>query len=141
MTYASKCTLVGLSLVLATGFVLADDLKGVDRFICSAAQVTVCADDGDCQTDVPWAWNIPQFIEFDLAGKLLSTTKASGENRQTPIGTLKKEEGWIFVQGIELGRAFSFAIEEETGMLTAAVVRRGMTVSVFGACTPTPAAR
>jgi len=101
----------------------------------------VCGDDGDCETAVPWTWNIPQFIEIDLAGKKLATTKASGENRQTPIETMKREEGWIFVQGIEGGRAFSFAIEEATGLMSVAVARRGLTISVFGSCTPAPAAR
>ena len=138
MTNASKCLLVGLLLVLASGVALADDLKGASRIVCSAAQATVCADDGECETDLPWTWNIPQFIEIDLAGKMLATTKASGENRQTPIETMKREEGWIFLQGVENGRAFSFALEEETGLLTVAVARPGLTVSVFGACTPMP---
>ena len=138
MTNESKFTLMALLLVAASGIALADDLKGADRFLCSAAQATVCTDDGTCETDLPWAWNVPQFIQIDLQGKKLSTTKASGEDRETPIETLKRAEGWIFVQGIEMGRAFSFAIEEETGLMTVAVVRRGLTVSVFGACTPTP---
>ena len=138
MTNASRCALAGLLLILASGVALADDLKGANRILCSAAQATVCTDDGTCETDVPWSWNLPQFIEVDLAGKMLSTTKASGEDRKSPIGTLKRDEGWIFVQGVELGRAFSFAIEEETGLMSAAIVRRGLTVSVFGACTPAP---
>jgi hypothetical protein len=38
-----------------------------------------------------------------------------------------------------MGRAFSFVIVEKTGMASIAVAREGMTVSVFGACTPMPA--
>lgn len=136
MRNASRCALAGLLLVLVSGIVLADDLNGADRILCSAAQATACGDDGVCETDLAWNWNIPQFIEVDLAGKMLATTKASGENRQTPIGTLKREDGWIFLQGVEMGRAFSFAIEEDTGLLSVAVARRGLTISVFGACTP-----
>jgi len=128
--------LAALLVILATGSAAADDLTGVNQILCSAAQATVCGDDGECDTELPWNWNIPQFIEIDLAAKVLRTTKASGENRQTPIDMQKRTEGWIFVQGIEEGRAFSFAIEEATGLMSVAVARRGVTVSVFGACTP-----
>ena len=130
--------LAALLVILATGSAAADDLTGVNQILCSAAQATVCGDDGECDTELPWNWNIPQFIVIDLAAKTLATTKASGENRQTPIETMKREEGWIFLQGVENGRAFSFALEEETGLLTVAVARPGLTVSVFGACTPMP---
>jgi hypothetical protein len=47
-----------------------------------------------------------------------------------------REEGKIFLQGIEKGRAFSFVIEEPSGEASIAVARQGLTVSVFGACTP-----
>jgi len=36
---------------------------------------------------------------------------------------------------MEGGRAFSFVIDEATGLLTVAVARDGLSVSVFGACT------
>ena len=57
-------------------------------------------------------------------------------NRATPIKNLHREDGLIFLQGVEMGRAFSFVIQEETGDLSAAVAREDVTVSVFGACTP-----
>ena len=79
--------------------------------------------------------------EVDLKDKKLSTTKASGENRSTPIRNLVREDGKIFLQGVELGRAFSFVIDEKSGMLSVAVAREGITVSVFGACTPLAQAR
>ena len=66
----------------------------------------------------------------------MSTTKASGENRSTPMRTLEKENGLIFIQGIEQGRAFSLVIAESTGTLSVAVARDGKAVSLFGACTP-----
>jgi hypothetical protein len=128
---------VVMLMILAIGLpVLADDLTGADRLLCSSVQATVCWPDGDCEIGPPWNWNIPQFIEIDLATKVLSTTKASGENRKTAIHNLEREEGAIFLQGFEQGRAFSFVITEETGRLAVAVARDGITVSVFGACTP-----
>jgi hypothetical protein len=92
--------------------------------------------DDDCWTGPPWTWNIPQFIEIDFKTKQLSTTAASHENRVTPIKNLEREDGMIYLQGVEGGRAFSFAIDEATGDLTVAVAMRGGTTSVLGSCTP-----
>jgi len=116
--------------------VLADDLSGASRILCSAAQATICTQDGECVSGPSWNWNIPQFIEVDLGEKHLSTTKASGENRSTPIKNVERADGLIFLQGVESGRAFSFVIDEVTGMLSAAVAREALTVSAFGSCTP-----
>jgi hypothetical protein len=128
--------ILGALLLLVPSGLLADDLTGADKLLCSSVQATVCWPEGDCEIGPPWNWNIPQFIEIDLTGKMLSTTKASGENRKTAIKNLEREEGAIFLQGFEQGRAFSFVITEETGRLAVAVARDGITVSVFGACTP-----
>jgi hypothetical protein len=117
----------------------ADDLTGADQLLCTAVQATKCTDDGDCTQDLPWNLNVPQFIQVDLKAKRLSTTKASGENRSTPIESLKREKGQIVLQGYEQGRAFSFVIDEATGMLSAAVAAQARAVVVFGACTTMPA--
>lgn len=133
-------TRVGLCLLalttLTAGPTAADSLSGIDQFLCTAVEATVCAVDGECFSGAPWNWNIPQFIEVDLARKQLATTKASGEDRVTPIKYQQREGGIIFLQGVERGRAFSFVITEETGLVTAAVAREGISVGVFGACTP-----
>jgi len=134
--------LVAVTLVVPAGIpVSADDLTGVDRILCTAVQVTVCQESGDCVIDLPWNVNVPQFIEVDLGAKKMSTTKASGENRATPIEHLRREGGMIVLQGFERGRAFSFVISEATGAVSVAVAAEDRTVAVFGACTPMPAAR
>jgi hypothetical protein len=137
--------LPGLALVLlalaAPSAAAADDLTGQQEFLCTAVQVNVCNDDGECTSDQPWNLNIPQFIEVNLKDKKLSTTKASGENRSTPIKNLERADGMIVLQGFEMGRAFSFLINEKTGMLVVSVAREGKAVSVFGACTPMTASK
>ncbi|HSN53563.1 MAG TPA: hypothetical protein VLT32_02785 [Candidatus Sulfomarinibacteraceae bacterium] len=127
-------------LALAVGVAAADDLTGSDRLLCAAVQATVCTEDGECVVDLPWNANVPQFIVVDLAARRLSTTEASGENRTTPIEHLARAEGTVVFHGYEMGRAFSWVISEPTGHLTVAVVTDGLAVSVFGACTPMPAA-
>jgi len=119
----------------------ADDLTGQQEFLCTAVQVNVCNDDGECSSDQPWNLNIPQFIEVSLKDKRLSTTKASGEARSTPIKNMERGDGLIVLQGFENGRAFSFLITEKTGMLVVSVAREGKAVAVFGACTPMAASK
>ena len=126
------------AMLLFTAAAAADNLAGADGFLCAASQVTVCSVDGTCASEPPWKLDIPQFIEVDLEKKTLSTTEASGENRSTPIKNLERDEGMIILQGYENGRAFSFMIAEEDGMASIAVARDGLSVSVFGACTPLP---
>ena len=76
--------------------------------------------------------------EVDLDARRMSTTAASGENRTTPIEHLKRVDGAVVFHGYEMGRAFSWVIDEQTGYVTAAIAADGMAVSVFGACTPMP---
>lgn len=120
------------------GVALADNLTGEDKMLCAAASVTICFDDGTCGNAAPWELNVPQFINVDLKKKSLSTTKASGENRMTTVDNMHRAEGRVYLQGIDRGRAYTFVIDEETGFLTVVVARDDLTVSVFGACTPTP---
>jgi hypothetical protein len=119
----------------------ADDLTGADRFLCSASDVTACEGAGDCEIGSAADLNIPQFIEVDLAGKRLSTTKASGLNRSSAVDSVRRAAGTIVLQGFENGRAFSFVIVEKTGAVTVAVASATRGVTAFGSCTPVPASR
>jgi hypothetical protein len=121
--------------ILAASVANADNLANSDRFLCSISKIQVCFEDGVCNETFPWEVNVPQFVVVDTKEMTLSTTKASEENRSTPIRTLEREDGKIFLQGIEAGRAFSWVIDEPMGLVTVAVSRDGMSVSVFGACT------
>jgi len=125
-----------LALSAAAAPLMADDLRGTDKVLCTAVQATVCFAEGECFGGPPWNWNIPEFIEIDLKKEVLATTAASGENRTTPIRHLERADGMIVLQGVENGRDFSFMIAEETGRASIAVARAGVTVAVFGSCTP-----
>jgi len=72
---------------------------------------------------------------FDLDEKTISTTRASDQNRSTVFSSVMKSDGLIHFQGLEGGRAFGIVINETTGHMTAAVLRDGLSVSVFGVCT------
>lgn len=114
----------------------ADDVRGTSRMLCSVNLALSCTEDGDCESGPPWILNIPEFIEVNLAEKVLTTTKSSEERRETPIKLLERFEGAVYIHGSQNGRAFSFVITEETGMITYAVAAEEMVVTGFGACTP-----
>jgi len=114
----------------------ADDLEGAKAFLCAPSQATVCALADGCETGPLWKWDIPTFILIDLDNQMLSTTKASGLDRTTPIQKMERIGEGIFIQGIEFGRAYSFVIDEVAGFASFAVVMDEMTITAFGACTP-----
>jgi hypothetical protein len=132
---------LSLTALVLVGPAWADDLTGVQKFLCSATTASACCDDGQCASGTAMEVNVPQFIEIDLAAKRVSTTKASGMNRTSPIESMKREDGQILIHGDDSGRAYSFVIVEHTGELSAAIAAAGCNVSVFGACTPMPAAK
>ena len=131
-----KAIIVLAGLLLA-GTAYADPLTGVNRFVCAASQVQICLEGDSCYAASPWELGVPEFVVIDLKKKSISTTKASEGKRSTTFSKPIKEEGKIFFQGFEGGRAFSFVVHEATGYMSAAVARDGMVISVFGACTDT----
>lgn len=133
MTY--KTTVFVLALISASS-VAADTLKDAKRMLCVPGTVSHCVNGEACSSELPETENIPEFIEVDLKKKTLSATRASGQDRTTPILSQARSGGYIFLQGVENGRTFSMVISESTGDLTFVVATDGETASMFGACTP-----
>jgi hypothetical protein len=132
-----KKLVIAIAGVLAGGLVQADDLTGVNEMICAAAQVQICIENDTCYAAAPAELGIPDFVVIDIKKKTVSTTKSSDQNRSSPFTAVMKNEGMIYLQGIEDERAFSFVIDEASGRMTVAVARDGISVIVFGACTDT----
>ena len=130
-----KRTVIVAAGLVSAGIACAENLEGVDRMVCASAQVQICIEYDTCYSAAPMDLDIPEFVVIDIDDKTVSTTKASGENRSTTFNSVETEDGTIYLQGVEGGRAFSFVIDEATGRMTVAVSRDGMSVSVFGACT------
>lgn len=129
-------SIVVLLMVAVAG--AAEDLRGADKILCAAVQATYCDTSGDCEIGMPWRWNIPEFVEFHLDDEIITTTKAAERPRSTKIRTLEREGGEIYLQGVENGRAFSFVIDEASGVASIAIAADEMTISIFAACTPMP---
>jgi hypothetical protein len=92
-----RCYVTILIALSSTGALLADDLTDASEILCSVSVATLCDAYGECQIGMPWTWNIPEFIEIDLARKTLATTEASGQGRSTPIRNLELKDQRIIV--------------------------------------------
>ena len=123
--------------MVSAGLAYAENLEGVDRMVCAAAEVQICVEYDTCYSAAPMDLGVPEFVVIDTNDKTISTTKSSSQNRSTTITSVQKVDGLIFLQGVEGGRGFSFVIDEDSGRMTVAVARDGIAVSVFGACTST----
>lgn len=133
MTY--KIPVIILALVSASP-VAADTLKDANRMLCVPRTVSHCVSGEGCDLVLPETENIPEFVEVDLKSKTIAATKASGENRSTPIQSQSRTGGNIYVQGLENGRTYSMVISESTGDLTFAIAADGESAVMFGGCTP-----
>ena len=127
--------LLALPGLLAVGQVFAEDVSESDRIICAIQSTTICVEADDCYDVSPLDLDVPQFLIIDRNEKTLSTTKNAPRQRSTKVNHLSSVDGRLLLQGIERGRAYSFVIEEDLGLLTAALARDGVTLSAFGACT------
>jgi len=116
----------------------AQNLAGTERFLCTSTEVTRCEAFRGCDSGPPSLWNMPSSIQVDLAKKTLSTPPTSGEHRSSPFTHLARDNGRIFIQGMEDGRVFSLVIAQDTGLASFALALDGLTISVFGACTSAP---
>jgi hypothetical protein len=130
-----KIAALALALIFASP-VVSDVLTDAERMLCVPGPVYHCVSDRDCKSELPEDEYIPEFIEVDLKRKTLATTRASGEDRSTPIQSQKRDAGYIYLQGVENGRSFSMVISENTGGLTFVVAADGETATMFGGCTP-----
>lgn len=123
--------------VMTVGFAQADNLEGVKEMLCAVSQVQICIENDTCYSALPAELNVPDFVVINPGKKTLKTTKASNQNRSTSFSSVERDNGLIYLQGMENGRAFSFVIDEASGRMTVAISRDGVSVSVFGACTDT----
>jgi len=129
-----KIAVVGIGLFACIP-AMAENVSGVDKMLCSASKVRLCFETGECFEAAPWELDMPEFVIIDTKKKTISTTEASARNRSSSFSAFVRANDAIHLQGIENGRAFSFVVHESTGMLTGAIARDGLSVTVFGSCT------
>jgi len=134
-TLFAKVRVSAFATLIACSVAQADDVTDANKILCSTSVIMLCVEDGECFPISVLDTDTPQFLIIDIKKKTVSTTKVSGEKRESKVANLSRVGGRIFLQGIENNGAYSLLIEEESGRFSAAIARDGITHTVFGACT------
>ncbi len=134
-TLLAKVRVSAFATLIACSVAQADDVTDANKILCSTSVIMLCVEDGECFPISVLDTDTPQFLIIDIKKKTVSTTKVSGEKRESKVANLSRVGGRIFLQGIENNGAYSLLIEEESGRFSAAIARDGITHTVFGACT------
>jgi hypothetical protein len=129
-----KC--IGSLLFFLPTMLLADDLTGSTKFVCTSWQAARCTADGTCETTPPWKLNIPDFVRLDLGAKMIATTGSASENRTTPIDGAQRDNGLIVLHGVQGQRAWSWVINESSGEGTLMINSESEGLTIFSTCTP-----
>jgi len=134
-----KSILLVVTVMVAATPLVADNVEGYDKLLCSTIQAFECdrVEEGGCQSRPPEAINMPLFMEIEVDEKVLHTTDISDEERATEIRSAERTNGLLTLQGSELGRAFSIVIDEKRGLFTMSVTASDEVIVVYGACTAT----
>lgn len=127
--------LILLGSLAAASLASGDSLVGQDVILCAPGYVTHCSSGGVCETRPADNYGIPNFLRFDLKRGLLLTSEASEEDASSPIQSISRANGEIYLQGIEAGRVFSVVLVEELGTGSMAIIASGETATAFLACT------
>ncbi|MBW2540667.1 MAG: hypothetical protein JRF15_01140 [Deltaproteobacteria bacterium] len=126
--------LVVVLLVAPLGISLAADFDGSKKLRCVPTDATECSGAGECGRVTVEEINIPKWITVDVKKKKLSGTDSDGEEESTAIESVKVNEGQTILQGAEGARAWSLAIDQMTGDMTAAIAGDGTAFVLFGVC-------
>jgi len=127
---------VGLVFSLTSFTALAQSFDGSRPLICSTIETYDCAPGGDCIKGLAADINAPQFIHLDFEQGIARTVRTDGEQRTVEIKSPLSEAGHLIFQGVQLGRAWSATINQESGTLVLTAADDGVAFIVFGACTP-----
>jgi len=137
----SFLTGLGLAAALASMPVLADSVKptgplidGKSALICAVNNVTACPDSGRCLQGQARAFDMPEFIAVDFAGKEVRTTKGSGDKAVSPIKNQEMSRNQILLQGVENGHGWTMAIDTVHGRMTTSATGEDVSYILFGAC-------
>lgn len=118
-----------------SGIAVADDVTGEDRLLCAPGYVTHCSSGGECETVPAWRQGIPSFLRIEIDRKFIRSSEESDESLSTPIQQVTRENGKVYLQGVENERAFSMLIDEASGEGSMAIIADGETATAFLYCT------
>jgi hypothetical protein len=126
----------GLAMSLV-GVAAAEDITDKDSFVCTGWDAVYCTTEGTCEHTEAWRLNLPDFLKVDLDAKEFTTLPGSEVTRFTPIDSIARESGRIFLNGSQARRGFSWVINESTGEGTVAILSDATAITLFIVCAAT----
>lgn len=116
---------------LAVGAAFAGDFDGSKLLICAAAEARDCVSGDRCDSGIPADFALPTFMRVDIQKKSIA-----GALRTTAAQFLEKDDKQILMAGTELGFVWTFALDTESGTMSATITDRQGVYALFGSCTP-----
>ena len=119
--------LVGLG--LASPALAAPAFDGSAPLICAVTSMFDCTREPGCERDVPdegdelWRVNVEKRVVSNLDG-----------SRGSPISTVEHKDGQLLLQGMQNGWAWSLALHEETGRMSAGITDTDGVIVLSGSC-------
>jgi hypothetical protein len=107
-------------------------VDGSRPLLCATIDAHACDPGELCLRALPAALGAPQFLRIDFAKKTVV-----GPERTTAIRFMDIGPDQILMQGIELGYAWTIALDKAAGSMTLTLVNHEDTLVLFGACTAT----
>ena len=124
-------TVLATALLCVTTFASGADFDGSRALICATVDADTCDPGKECLRNLPDDIGMPKFMRIDFAAKTIA-----GPKRTTQIRSLEQSDDQMLLQGIELGYAWSLALDKGDGSMSLTLVNRGEVYVVFGNCTP-----
>jgi len=130
--------IIGIILVALMSIVpyqiAAADTEESSELLCAIMEVFECSLENDCAEVTAESANLPMFTRIDFENMKLLSPKGSKDTRASSISHVRKSNGSVLLQGMAHGRAWSIAISEVSGKMTASISEDEGGFIVFGAC-------
>ena len=130
MTTTFRIALATLALGAAWASAAAD-FDGSKTIICAPVEAMDCTAGAGCTKGVPDDIGAPAFVRIDFKDKTVI-----GPKRSTPIVAIEKNEAELLLQGSQIGYAWSIAIDQQEGRMSATLTDHTGVFVLFGSCTP-----
>jgi hypothetical protein len=108
---------------------------GSKPLVCAVTDADQCEEEGACLDGDADDLHAAELVRVDVKGKTIQILDDGREGEKTAIQHVERQEGRLFLQGVEAGRGWTMLLSEETGDTTLVVADDGVAFVLYGACT------
>jgi len=118
-----------------------EDLSSIKPMICSVNQVNECVSWEGCETVNPFAANVPNFLNIDIAGQTITSATNTHPKHSTPIERIEIIDELITLSGAEPESenhkdkfGWIITIVKGTGQMVLSANSNNSAFVIFGSC-------